>query len=159
MQPPMQPVKHFMTLAVVAVLSVAFFVSCASSLSGSAYPRSQARGVQQVQMGVVEHVREVLIEGTRTGVGKVAGGIIGGVAGSEIGSGKGSVIGSVAGAVAGGLAGSAAEQAVTRQKGLEITVKLDSGRLIAVTQAADERFTVGDRVRVLTGQGITRVTR
>jgi len=47
---------------------------------------------------------------------------------------------------------------VTRQKGVEITVKLDSGRLIAITQAADEVFRVGDRVRVLSGGGTTRVS-
>jgi outer membrane lipoprotein SlyB len=47
---------------------------------------------------------------------------------------------------------------VTRQEGVEITVKLDSGRLLAITQAADEEFRVGDRVRVLSGGGTTRVT-
>jgi outer membrane lipoprotein SlyB len=30
--------------------------------------------------------------------------------------------------------------------------------MIAVTQAADQEFRVGDRVRVLTGGGVTRVT-
>ena len=53
----------------------------------------------------------------------------------------------------------AAEEAVTRKDGVEITVKLDSGRVLAITQAADEEFRVGDRVRVLTGGGVTRVTR
>jgi outer membrane lipoprotein SlyB len=46
---------------------------------------------------------------------------------------------------------------VTRQQGLQITVRLDSGRTIAVTQAADEAFRPGDRVRVLSGGGVTRV--
>jgi outer membrane lipoprotein SlyB len=58
----------------------------------------------------------------------------------------------------GGLGGAAAEEAVTRQRGVEITVKLDSGRMIAITQAADEEFKVGERVRVLSGGGTTRVT-
>lgn len=44
------------------------------------------------------------------------------------------------------------------QNGIEITVRLDSGRLIAITQAADESFRVGDRVRVLSGGGTTRVS-
>jgi outer membrane lipoprotein SlyB len=60
--------------------------------------------------------------------------------------------------VAGGVAGAAIEEGVTRQKGLEITVKLDNGRMIAITQAADEQFRPGERVRVLTGGGVTRVT-
>jgi outer membrane lipoprotein SlyB len=106
----------------------------------------------------VESVREVKLEGTKSGVGTLAGSVVGGVAGSEIGGGKGSIVGSVLGAVAGGVAGAAVEEGTTRQKGIEITVKLDGGRMIAVTQAADEQFKVGDRIRILSGGGTTRVT-
>ena len=109
-------------------------------------------------MGVVESVREVNIEGTKTPIGAGAGAVVGGVAGSTVGSGKGSVVGAAIGAVLGGLGGAAAEEATTRQKGVEITVKLDSGRMLAITQAADEEFRVGDRVRVLSGGGTTRVS-
>ena len=109
-------------------------------------------------MGIVESVREVTLEGTKTPIGAGAGAVVGGVAGSTVGGGRGSVVGATVGAVLGGLGGAAAEEAVTRQKGVEITVKLDSGRMIAITQAADQEFRVGDRVRVLTGGGVTRVT-
>ena len=52
----------------------------------------------------------------------------------------------------------AIEENATRQPGLEITVQLDNGRMVAVTQAADEPFYPGDRVRVLIGyDGTTRV--
>lgn len=131
---------------------------CASSLSGSSYNRDQARGEMSVRMGVVESVRQVQIEGTKSPVGGIAGGVIGGVAGRNLGGGSGSIVGSVVGAVAGGVAGSAIEEGVTRQTGLEITVKLDNGQFIAVTQAADEDFRPGDRVRVLSGRGATRVS-
>lgn len=131
---------------------------CPAGLGSKDYSRSQARSVQEVQMGVVESVREVVIEGTKSPVGTGAGAIVGGVAGSSVGGGRGAVIGTTVGAVLGGLGGSAAEEAVTRQKGFEITVKLDSGRMLAITQAADEEFHVGDRVRVLSGGGATRVT-
>ncbi|MDA8260772.1 MAG: hypothetical protein M0Z99_34925 [Betaproteobacteria bacterium] len=131
---------------------------CPAGLGGSDYSRSQARTVQEVQMGVVESVREVTIEGTKTPFGAGAGAVVGGVAGSTVGGGRGSVVGATVGAVLGGVGGAAAEEAVTRQKGVEVTVKLDSGRMIAVTQAADQEFRVGDRVRVLTGGGVTRVT-
>lgn len=133
--------------------------ACASNLSGSTYSRDQARGEMTVRMGVVESVRQVQIEGTKSPVGSIAGGVIGGVAGRNIGGGSGSIVGSVVGAVAGGVAGSAIEEGVTRQTGLEITVKLDNGQLIAVTQAADEEFRPGERVRILSGRGTTRVTR
>ncbi len=131
---------------------------CPASLSGGAYSREQVRQAQEVQLGVVESVRHVQIEGTKSPVGIAAGAVIGGIAGSEIGGGKGRDIATVAGAVAGGVAGAAVEEAVTRKPGLEITVRLNSGRLIAVTQEADESFSVGDRVRVISGSGGARVT-
>lgn len=131
---------------------------CPAGLGGKDYSRSQARTVQEVRMGIVESVREVRIEGTKTPIGAGAGAVVGGVAGSTVGSGRGSVVGTAVGAVLGGLGGAAAEESVTRQKGVEITVKLDSGRLLAITQAADEQFRVGDRVRVLSGGGVTRVS-
>lgn len=146
-------------LALSSVLAVTVLLAgCPASTSGGAYTRGQARQVQEVQLGVVESVREVQIEGTKTPIGAGAGAIVGGVAGSTMGKGKGSSVGAVVGAVAGGLAGAAIEESVTRKKGLEITVKLDNGRLLAITQEADENFRPGERIRVLTGGGVTRVT-
>jgi outer membrane lipoprotein SlyB len=141
------------TTAVVMLLS-----GCASGVGGKDYTRAQARTVQEVQMGVVDSVREVRIEGTKTPIGAGAGAVVGGVAGSTIGGGRGSIVGATIGAVLGGVGGAAAEEAVTRKAGVEITVKLDSGRMLAVTQGADESFRAGDRVRVLTGGDTTRVT-
>jgi outer membrane lipoprotein SlyB len=138
--------------------STLLLAGCPAGLGGKDYSRSQARTVQEVRMGIVESVREVRIEGTKTPIGAGAGAVVGGVAGSTVGSGRGSVVGTAVGAVLGGLGGAAAEESVTRQKGVEITVKLDSGRLLAITQAADEQFRVGDRVRVLSGGGVTRVS-
>lgn len=148
------------TTATVAVVLAAGLVlsGCPASMSGGAYTRSQAREAQEVRLGYVESVRQVLIEGTRSGVGAVSGAALGGVAGSTIGRGRGQVAGAIGGAVLGGLAGSAIEENATRQPGLEITVQLDNGRMVAVTQAADEPFYPGDRVRVLIGyDGTTRV--
>jgi outer membrane lipoprotein SlyB len=147
-----------------AVLSTALAAplgGCASSLSGSAYPRSQARTVQDVRMGTVEAVRDVRLEGTKSGVGALGGAALGGIAGSNIGSGtRANTAGAIGGAVVGGVAGAAAEEGLTRRTGIEITIRLDSGRVIAVTQAADVRFYPGDRVRVITApDGTTRVTR
>jgi len=149
---------RFLKLVAALSMSVAVLGGCASSMSGGAYSRSQARQVQEVQMGVVESVRHVKIEGTKSPVGTGAGAVIGGIAGSNVGQGKGSTVGTILGAVAGGVAGSMIEEGVTGKDGLEVTVKLDSGRMIAVTQEADEQFRLGDRVRVLSGGGVTRVS-
>jgi outer membrane lipoprotein SlyB len=144
--------------AVLITASTLLLAGCPAGLGGKDYSRDQARTVQEVQMGVVESVREVNIEGTKSPVGAGAGAVVGGVAGSTVGGGSGRIITTTVGALLGGLGGAAAEEVVTRQTGLEITVKLDSGRMIAITQAADEEFKVGERVRVLSGGGTTRVT-
>lgn len=146
-------------MAIAGVIAAsAFITGCASTTSGSVYSGGQARQEQTVRMGVVESVRQVTIEGSKSGVGTIAGGVVGGVAGSNVGGGKGSTIGTILGAVAGGLAGNAIEEGTTKKQGLEITVKLDNGELRAITQDADESFRPGERVRLLSGNGVTRVT-
>ncbi|PKO50839.1 MAG: hypothetical protein CVU27_07555 [Betaproteobacteria bacterium HGW-Betaproteobacteria-20] len=144
-------------LLAIALLSL-FLGACASSNSGSVYSRDDARKIQTVRTGVVESVRSVRLEGTKTPIGTVAGGAVGGLAGSSIGHGTGSAIAAVVGAVAGGLAGSAIEEGATRKDALEITVKLDGGALVAVVQEADEEFRAGDKVRLVESRGTTRVS-
>ena len=145
-------------LLMVVVLSV-LTAACASSNSGSVYKRDDARKVQTVKTGIVESVRLVKLEGTKSPVGTVAGGAIGGIAGSSVGGGRGSAIAAVIGAVAGGLAGSALEEGVTRKDALEITVKLDGGGLIAIVQEADEEFKAGEKVRIIENGDTSRVSR
>lgn len=147
------------TLKLVSVaVMLAMLGACASSNSGSVYSRDEARKVQTVKMGVVESVRTVKLEGTKSPVGTAGGAVVGGVAGSTMGGGKGQAIATVLGAIVGGLAGSAAEEGLTRKDGLEITVKLDSGTMIAVVQEADDQFQPGERVRILESGGTTRVS-
>jgi outer membrane lipoprotein SlyB len=142
------------------LISLALLAGCASSKSGDVYTRDQARREQNIRMGVVESVREVLMEGTKSPVGAVAGAAVGGVAGSTLGGGKGSTIAAVIGAVAGGLAGSAIEEGVTRKQAMEITIKMDNGQLIAIVQEGDPlEFRPGDRVRIISSGGESRVTR
>jgi outer membrane lipoprotein SlyB len=143
---------------VAVALITGMLCACASSNSGNVYSRDEARKAQTVKTGIVESVRAVKLEGTKSPVGTIAGGAVGGIAGSAIGSGKGSAIAAVIGAVAGGLAGSAAEEAVTRKNALEITVKLDGGGLVAIVQEADEQFNAGDRVRIVENGGTSRVS-
>ncbi len=147
------------TFILSALLAAALIGSCASSRSANVYSRDQARQTQTVSTGVVTAVRSVLIEGTKTPAGVVAGGALGGIAGSAVGGGKGSALMTVVGAIAGGAAGAAAEEGITRKAGFEITVALDNGQTIAVVQEADQPFNVGDRVKVLSSpDGTSRVT-
>jgi outer membrane lipoprotein SlyB len=88
----------------------------------------------------------------------VGGGVAGGVLGSTVGSGRGSTIAAVVGALGGAAAGAATEEQITKADGLEMLVRLDSGRLVAVVQESDLWFSPGDRVQVPTGSdGTTRV--
>jgi outer membrane lipoprotein SlyB len=150
--------KSFRFPAFLAV--VALMTGCASSQSGEVYSRNQVRSTQTVLMGTVKLIKNIQIEGTRSGLGTVGGGIAGGVVGSTIGGGKGSVLAALGGAALGAVGGTVAEEKFTKKAGLEITVKLDSGSTIAVVQEADVLFSVGERVRVLTGSdGTTRVAK
>ena len=150
-----------------SVLLVASFTTmslllggCTSNLTGDSYSRDEARRVQQVRMGTIESLRPVKIEGTKTPIGGGAGAIVGGVAGSAVGGGRGSIVAAVMGAVAGGLAGSAAEEGLTRTQGVEITVREDDGSMRAYVQQVqqNEIFRVGERVRIMTVDGTSRVS-
>lgn len=133
---------------------------CASGLGGGTYERGEARRAMTVQYGVVESVRSVRLEGTKSPVGTVAGAAVGGVAGSTVGGGSGRAIATVIGAVAGGVAGAAIEEGATRTAGVEVTVQLDNGQLLAVVQEDEgENFRNGERVRVLRDGRTTRVAR
>lgn len=140
--------------------AISMVTGCASSLTGDSYSRSDARQVQTVRMGTIESLRPVRIEGTKTPIGAGAGAVVGGIAGSSIGGGRGSTVAAVIGAVAGGLAGAAAEEGLTRTQGVEITVREDDGALRSYVQAVNpnEIFRVGERVRISTVNGTSRVS-
>lgn len=144
---------------VAVVLAAAVLGGCAYPHQGSAdYSAYGVRGEQNVRFGVVESVRLVRIAAPETGVGTAAGAAIGGVAGSSVGGGNGQIVGAIAGMVLGGILGQAIEQDANQRTGLEITVLLDNGKYVAITQEGDEQFRQGDRVRVLSGRGGSRVT-
>lgn len=149
------------TIIAGVLVTSAFLAGCASpGLGGGNYTRSQTRGEMNVRLGTVESVRDVVIDARDSGTGTLAGAALGGVAGSTLGRGdKASVAGAIAGALVGGLVGSGIEKSNNDKRGVEVTVKLEGGRLIAITQEKDEEFRVGDRVRILSGQGATRVSR
>ncbi|AKJ69994.1 membrane protein [Pandoraea thiooxydans] len=144
-----------------AILVLPGCAAIGNSDSASVYQSSQAQREQIVRMGTVESVRPVTIDASngQPGVlGTVGGGALGAIGGSAIGGGRGSIITGILGGIAGVVAGQAIENRASQRPGLEITVRLDNGELRAVTQSADESFRPGDRVRLLTSGGITRVT-
>ena len=143
--------------SLIALMGVGL-VGCASAPSSGTYETRQAGTLQNVKYGTVTSIRNIMIENPSSDVGTGAGAIIGGVAGSEVGGGKGRIVGTVLGSVLGGIAGSNIDKSVQRKPGIEITVRLRDGNTVAISQLADERFRVGDNVKVIVGNGHARVT-
>ena len=141
-----------------AALSAFVLGGCAYDYGSRDYRGYEARGEQAVRFGVVETVRDVRIQPRESGVGTAGGAVLGGIAGSNVGGGAGQVAGAIGGAILGGIIGQNVERSANERAGVELTVQLDSGKYIAVVQAADEPFRSGDRVRILSGRGTTRVT-
>ncbi|MDR0672995.1 MAG: hypothetical protein LBF93_04890 [Zoogloeaceae bacterium] len=151
------------TILTLALLAAPPFVlgGCAAGLGGSDYSRGEARQTMSIRFATVESVRPVKLEGTKSKVGAAAGAVGGGVVGRSLGgSGISATVGTALGAIAGGVGGAAVEEAVTRQDGVEITVKLENGEYLAVVQAdGGENFQHGERVRLVGSGKATRVTR
>jgi outer membrane lipoprotein SlyB len=133
--------------------------SPAQAYSGSA-PAQPEQVV--VRLGVVQSVRSTQISANGTqssGFGSSATGSGNGLAGGAVSAGQTSLVTGEVGSIAGAVAGNAIENGVAIRDGLEITVRLDSGELRAIDQqATGETFQAGDRVRVLSSDGVTRVT-
>ncbi len=132
---------------------IATLPACSSLPPASAfgYQQSQAQQVQQVQIGTVLDVITVRIQPQTSGLGPLAGLAAGGALGHQIGNGRGQTAATLIGAIAGVIAGNRAEAAVSQTTGEQVTVRLQSGSVIAVTQAADVPLRVGEKVQVIGG--------
>jgi outer membrane lipoprotein SlyB len=98
--------------------------------------------------GTVESVTAVQTTGTSSGGGAVLGGIVGGVVGNQIGGGDGKKVATVAGVVGGAVAGNAIEKNMAKT-GYEVTVRMDDGRRLTVTQPnVNSGIRAGSRVRL-----------
>lgn len=133
--------------------------ACAGGLGSDDYSRSGVGQLNRTDTGTVLSVRDVRIEGTKSGVGTGAGAIAGAAGGASIGQGDAAEIaGAVGGAVLGGLIGAAAEEGLTRQRGTEYVIQRANGSVVTVVQGADAQpiapgtpviILFGDRVRVI----------
>lgn len=152
--------RVFRAGAVVALAgSMLVMAGCANrSASSSVYSYGQAQQEQVVRTGTVVSVRPVVIQNDKSsGAGMVAGGALGGVAGNAVGGGSGRAIATVGGVILGGLLGNTVENQTGKTRGLEITVRLDTGETRVVAQADDVQLASGQRVRLVSGGGPTRV--
>jgi len=137
-------------LTLILLLFASLSGGCASNPYGDTYALADTRQVQNVYYGVIIKTEAVNIEGEGSTVGTLAGAAIGGILGSSIGGGSGSQIAAIGGGVVGGVAGNKAAQGITKRNGVNLTIKLDDGKTIAVVQEVnpDMLFRVGQRVQL-----------
>ncbi len=141
-----------------AALLLALASGCTFPSSRRTVPAAQANVLQRSELGVVTSVRDVNIEGNKGQLGLYGGGIIGGAVASG-GKGVSGRVTQAAGAVTGAVVGQAVEEVATRKVAQEITIRLDDGSTVTVTQdVSTGRFMDGDRVRVTNGGGHARVS-
>ena len=172
--------KTINLLSIITIL--ALLSACARDLSSSTYSSSSTLSL--TLEGVVLDTRQVTIKDSEkmsdNSAGMLAGGVLGGVAGSGIGQGTGKNLAVVGGAIGGAIAGAALEGALSKQKGIEYIIKVDTSKLkstyyegnaqmrsaisaattsgvITVVQAADNPIAAGQKVYVIFSDNRTRV--
>ncbi|MEM7442888.1 MAG: glycine zipper 2TM domain-containing protein [Pseudomonadota bacterium] len=146
---------HTMRGGVVAILASFMLVlaACAPNISQNTVSLDDANRVERSELATVVSYRPVNVEGTRTGIGAVAGAAAGGTAGSLIGGGTTeNILGAIGGAVAGGLVGNYLEEGLTRQTGLEYTLRLNNGQIVTLVQGAEQPIAPGSRVLIIYGE-------
>ncbi|WP_293129530.1 glycine zipper 2TM domain-containing protein [Moritella sp.] len=151
---------HISTLVVILLIT-GIETGCVGNPYGDTYAVSDTRQIQHVSYGVIIRAAPVNIEGDKgsSTVGTIAGGAVGGILGSNIGGGSGSDIAAIGGAILGGIAGNKAAQGLTKRHGVKLTIKLDSGKTIAVVQEVNPNmlFRTGQRVQINQQGGTARV--
>jgi outer membrane lipoprotein SlyB len=140
----------------IIVFAAALAVSgCALDLYQDVYSRDEVGSKVEIQEARVISVRNVQIEGTRSGVSAVAGAAAGGIGGSYAGGGRGGAINAIAGAMTGRLLGAAMEGAIKGSEGVEYLVDLDNGETVPVVQPkGDDSLQPGDSALFFLGHHI-----
>lgn len=141
------------------LLAVALLSACAAQPPGRSLAMS-TQGTTLVRVATVTDVRDVSVYGGRSsgGVASLVGAVLGGIAGSQIGSGTGSTIAGIGGSVAGSMAGQRMAQTGVVRKATELAVRFENGEVRTFQVEPGETFQAGDTVRVITQQGMTRIT-
>ncbi|MEJ2479232.1 MAG: hypothetical protein P8Y78_03470 [Acidihalobacter sp.] len=141
-------------VAVTLVGMLALLGGCAAE-NYNAQTYRTGLSAQRVELGTIVAIRNVALQPDNAGgpVGTIAGGILGSQLGGDSNSFVLHGLGALGGAVIGGMVGQSAGNQMTGSVGELITVRLENGRMVAVTQQAGQGLRVGQRVQVLYGRG------
>lgn len=156
--------RHSLPLLGMAAAACVALVGCTTSPSyGNSGYRSPTYGSSTAacyDCGTVTHIQAVGTTGTRSGAtGAVIGGLVGAAAGREIAEDESTGrrnTATVAGAAAGALAGSAIQRNMNDNAGYNVTVRMDDGRLVTVSQSDLGGIREGSYVRVANGRAWVR---
>lgn len=142
-----------------ALVLGAALAGCASN-GPDRVSQQDAQQATTVTDAVVLSTRAVVIEGSQSGIGAVAGTLIGSTAVSHIGGQREAMVIGMLGALVGGVIGNNAERLSTREDATEIVVQLKNGDRRAVIQAlSKEQFATGEAVLLVAAAGRVRVVR
>jgi len=143
------------TTAVILSLNLLLMTACASNspVSNNTVGSVTKEQVVTTKNATVVSVKNVAIQGRSSGVVRTVGSITGSILGSSV-----PYAGSILGSILGGAVGGEADKAISKQAGLEITLKLDDGEKVVVTQLADKQFKTGDKVQLVTRDGKASIT-
>ncbi|MFV9925002.1 hypothetical protein A2G94_02860 [Francisella endosymbiont of Ornithodoros moubata] len=143
--------------ALICLLSLCFLLTNCSSSTPN-YSANSIGQVSQVEHGQIIDIQQVNIKGSDN-IGARVGGLVGGLGGALAGSGNvfTSIVASIGGAIVGGIAGGVTEDTITSSKGYQFTIKLDSGRTIAILQEDKHDLNIGDQVTIYMSGNNTRI--
>lgn len=151
----MSPNSRRIPLLIAAALASAALAGCETAPYnnggyGRPAPVYDSRPARCDSCGVVKEVQQVYVERKSNGtLGAVIGAVAGGLLGNTVGKGDGRKAATVAGAVAGGVVGNKVATANgATDVAWRVTVRLDDGRYVTVTQREDPQVREGDYVQV-----------
>ena len=140
-------------IAVAACLALAI-------TSGAALAQSNV--AQTIRYGKIVSMEKTVIVEKPTGTGARTGATVGAVAGYALAGGRDRWLGALLGGAIGGAAGGAAGRAARKKKGWQLILtleKTDEEIGVQVKGKKKPEYDVGDRVRLLSAGGETKVTR
>ncbi|GJL87786.1 MAG: hypothetical protein DHS20C03_14950 [Minwuia thermotolerans] len=145
-----------------AGLLMLVLAACSGIHSNETYKRGELGRAASIEKGTIVSVRNVEVEGTRSGTGTVGGAVAGGAIGSQVGgSGVVRVASAVGGAIIGAVAGSVAEEGITSGTATEFIIRKANGDTFVIVQNDGEEMKAGqpvliiysDKTRIVPDQG------
>ena len=138
---------------ILVMLPLFILTACTSpNPYGNSYSSSETRTIQQVYYGTLVKIEPTTIDAsTQTNaIASIAGAAVGAILGSKVGGGKGKDIATIGGGLLGSYAASKGTQTLGKTNGVNLTIKLDSGKVISIVQAVNPQqiFRVGEAVQV-----------